>query len=181
MDRERTAEAREHPRHPVERVDAHAEKRAVAGLDELGERGGQPTRRLMDGEVERHLDLDAPRHAREGAADVLDRVEPVRRRECRASDDPRRAHAVDPERPEVLTQVVVRGEVPAPGVDDEAVRAQLAPRPLAAVRAVAGPHPPAAPHRVGEQEHRVSRDRRSRPLRAREAERRLERLDPPAK
>src|SRR3954470_9375358 len=64
-DRERAAETGEHSGHPLQRVDAHAQKRLVAGLRKLGERGREAARRLVDGEVEQHLDLPRPGYAGE--------------------------------------------------------------------------------------------------------------------
>ena len=72
----------------------------------------------------------------------------------------------------------MRGEVPAAGVDDEPVGTELAPRPGAVERAVAGLHAEPSPDRLGEEEDGVARDRSAGPRCGREPERRLERLDP---
>ena len=69
------------------------------------------------------------------------------------------------------------GEVPAAGMDDEPVRAQLAARPLAAVGAVPRADALAASDGLCENEHRVACDGRPGAGRRREAERGLERLD----
>ena len=61
-------EAGEHAGHPVERADAHAQERAIAGRRELGERGRAGARAAsLEREVEQHLDLPRPRHAGERA------------------------------------------------------------------------------------------------------------------
>ena len=117
---------------------------------ELGERRRDPLGRLVEREVEQHLDLPASTARSRARGDVRDRVEALRRRGAGvvAIDAPR--HPVDAERPQVLAAVIVRSEVPAPGVDDEAVRAELALAPLARERAVRGAHATPAPDRVGE-------------------------------
>ena len=74
--------------------------------------------------------------------------------------------------------MVVRGEVPAAGVDDEAVGTELAPRPGAVERAVAALHAEPSADGLGEEEHGVARDRSAGPRGGGEPERRLERLDP---
>ena len=57
---------------------------------------------------------------------MLDGVESLRRGIGGLGQERDRAHAVDPERAQVVAQVVERGEVPAARVEDEAVRAELA-------------------------------------------------------
>ena len=116
----------EHAGHPVERADAHAQQRAAVLLRELGERRRQALGGLIDREVEQHLDLPRPRHAREREAHVRDRVEAGRRRDGRGAGRRGARHAIDAERAQVVAPVVERGQVPAARVHDEAVRAQLA-------------------------------------------------------
>ena len=98
-----------------------------------------------------------------------------RRVEERGAGDP-----VDPEGALVLPPVVVRREVPAAGVDDESVGAQLPPAPLARERRVPRPHAPTPADRVGEQQHVLAGDRRAAGRLAGETERVLQRLRPPA-
>ena len=108
---------------------------------------------------------------------MRDGVEALRGRERRPVDDRGPAHPVDPERAQVVTQVVVRGQVPPGGVDDEPVRAQLASGPLAGEGAVGRSDAFPAPDRLGEEQDRVSGDGRARAGGRGEPERRLERLD----
>ena len=77
--------------------------------------------------------------------------------------------------------MVVPGEVPAPGVDDETVRAELASRLLAREGAVGQPQPAASPYGVREDEHRLTLHGGALPRARREVERLLERLDAAAK
>ena len=93
-----------------------------------------------------------------------------------AVDERRARHPVDPERAQVVAQVIVSGEVPTSRVDDEAVRTDFALRLLPAERAVSGAEPAAATDRVGEQEHGSGVGGRA-ARRGREAERLLQRLD----
>jgi hypothetical protein len=72
--------------------------------------------------------------------------------------------------------VIVRDDVPAPGVDDEAVRTELSLRLLTGKRVVSGVEAAAATDRVGELEHE-RRIRGCTARRGREVERLLERLD----
>ena len=115
-------------------------------------------------------------HACERRAHVRDRVEAFRRVDRGLGDRPQAPHPVDPERAEVVAQVVVRGEVPAPRVDDEAVRAQLAARLVARERTVRAPDSTAPPDDVGEEEHGVAAHGRAPARTRREVECRLERL-----
>ncbi len=101
---------------------------------------------------------------------------PVRRLDRRLVREPRGAHAIDAEGAQIVAAVVERGEVPAPVVHDEAVRAQLASRPLARERAVRRAHAPAAPDRVGQQQCHHAADRGGARRAARETERLLQRL-----
>ena len=68
---------------------------------------------------------------------MRDGVEALRRRHGRGLGERGAPHPVDPERAQVVAQVVVGGEVPAARVDDETVRAELALRLVAGERAVA--------------------------------------------
>ena len=111
---------------------------------------------------------------------MLDGVEVGRRRERGGVHERRPPDPVDAERPQVVAQMVVRGEVPAAAVDDEPVRAELALRLVAGKRAIRNVQPPAAADRVREQEHRTGVGGRA-PPRPREAERLLERLHLAAK
>ena len=75
--------------------------------------------------------------------------------------------------------MVVGREIPAPGVDDKAVRAQLPPRLLARERSVRAPNPPPPPDDVREEKHGVAPHRRDLARSRGEVERRLERLHAP--
>ena len=101
---------------------------------------------------------------------------PVGAVDRRLAGHPEAEHPVDPERPQVLTQMVVGGQVPPPRVDDEAVWAQLAPGFVTRERAVRHADPLPPPDGVGEHEHRVPRHRRLPRRAGGEVERRLERL-----
>ena len=177
-DREAAAEPGENRRHPVERADAHAKHRHPVLVDELRERRRNAPHGFVDGQFEEHLDLPAPGNACERCAHVRDRIEAFGCVDRRLRDRPQAPHAVDPERAEVVAEVVVRGEVPAPRVDDEAMRAELAPRLVARERAVRPPHPASPPDDVGEEEHGVAAHGRAPARTRREVERGLERLDP---
>ena len=76
-----------------------------------------------------------------------------------------------------LAPMVVRSEVPAPGVNDEAVRAELTLRLVALEGPVSRANPPAPPNRLRKQERGGSGDRGAFDRR-RQLEGRLERLDP---
>ena len=150
---------------------------ALAVLDELGERRRQARRSLLVGKLEQDLHLPRPRHPRQRPADVVDRVEAGRRLVGLAVGERDPADAVDPERPLRRPAVVVRGEVPAAAVHDQAVRAHAPVGSLSGVRPVREANATASPDRVREPEHRVAShgDALERP--PREPERRLERLD----
>ena len=70
----------------------------------------------------------------------------------------------------------MRGEVPAPRVDDEAVRAQLAPCLVARERTVRPPDSASPPDDVGEEEYGVAPHGRAPACTRREVECGLERL-----
>ena len=113
---------------------------------------------FVDGQLEEHLHLPAPRNACERGAHVRDRVEAFRRVDRGVRDRPQAPHPVHPERAEVVAQVIVRREVPAPRVDDEPMRAQLASRLLARERTVRPSNSASPTDEVGEQEHRLTAD-----------------------
>ena len=123
LDREGAAEPREDARRPVQRDHPHPQERPASAASAQRGRGSPPGR--LDWEVEEHLDLPRPGHPRERAGNMG----PRRSRPAAATAEPRRStdspHPVDPEGAQVVTRVVVGGEVPAPGVDDEAVWAEL--------------------------------------------------------
>ena len=73
--------------------------------------------------------------------------------------------------------MVERGQVPPAGVDDQAVRAELALALLARERAVAGAQTPAPADRLRQAERRVASHRSGAGRSLGEGERRLERLD----
>jgi hypothetical protein len=103
------------------------------------------------GEGDGGLDRPRPRHLGERALHVRGRVEVRGRRVgARAGRDP--VEAVDAERAQRVAVVVVRDEVPPPGVDDEPERAQLAPRRRPVVRDVRARHPAPRPDRARERE-----------------------------
>src|SRR5262245_57655876 len=56
------AEPGKYRRGPVERADAHPESRAAVLLGEVGQRARDPPARLLDRQVEQHVDLPRPRH-----------------------------------------------------------------------------------------------------------------------
>ena len=179
-DREPAAEARKRAGHPVEGVDPHPEQGSVVGLDQLRKRGREAPCGAVDGEVEQHS-TSWPQGTRASERLTCSTAsKPSGAGSAAVVEQNRPAHTVDPERAQVVAQVVVRGEVPAGRMDDEAVGAQLAPGPLARVGAVPGPDAAPAADGVGEQEDGVARHRRPGPRRGGEAERRLERDDPPA-
>ena len=107
---------------------------------------------------------------------MCDRVERVGRRDGRLIDHPHALHPVDPERAEIVSQVVVRREVPAAGVHDEPVRTEVAPGLIARERSVRRAQPAAAPNRLGEEQNPVSGDRHAASRSGGEVERRFERL-----
>ena len=74
--------------------------------------------------------------------------------------------------------MIVRGEVPPPGVDDEAVGAQLPVASLTGERRVRGQQAVPAPDRVGHEQEHLRLDRHPHRLGARERNGGLERLDP---
>ena len=173
--RETAAELGQDGRHPVERIDPHPQQRAVGVVDDLGQRRGDAPRRLVHGQVEQHLDLPFPGHARERAGHVLHGIEVGGRRERGGVDERRPPDPVDPERAQVVPHVVVRCQIPAAAMDDQAVRAELALGLVSGERAIRDVQPPTAADRVCEQQHRAGVGRRGSP-RAREAEGLLERL-----
>ena len=133
-------------------------------LGELGERCGKTPRRLLQRQVEQHLDLVAPRRARERAADVGDGIEVVGRRataacfetaarRIRSTRNVRRSrrswsYAARYQRPECTTSPC--------GLSSRCVS-------LAREGRVAGPQPQAPADRVRQQQHRPAgrRARRS--------------------
>ena len=169
-DREVEAHHRQPPRQRLVALGARAHEHAVRVLLELAVGRREPPPRLLHRRVEQHLALDAPRHARQRPRDVLDGVEVLGRvGALGALVDV--LDAIEAERAHLAAQVVVRGQVPAAGVHDEAVRVDLALGLLAGERAVRQPDPPLEPRRLGEAQHGVGRRRRARPPAAREPER----------
>ena len=177
VDRERAPEPCEDAGHPVERSDAHAEQCPTLGLHELRDRRRDAIGGLVDREVELDDHLPAPRDVRERAADVGDGVEVLLRRQPPTLGERDLRHAVDPERPPVGAAVVVRRQVPAAGVDDEPVGADVARGLLAGEGAVGEGEAVSAPDRLGDEQRDVAVDGGAGALGRREAERRLERLD----
>ena len=101
--------------------------RAAVGLGQLGHRRRQSRGRVLERQLEQHLDLPPPRRPGKRAAHVGDRVEARRRGERSLGRERRLLDPVDSEGAEVVAAVVEGGEVPAAGVDDEPERAQIAP------------------------------------------------------
>ncbi len=146
----------------------------------FAERRRDALRRLVDREVEQHLHLPVPRHPRQRAADLGDGVEAVRRICGRLVHQRHLPHPVDPERAQVVAAVVERGQVPPAGVDDEAVRAELAVALVARECAIPDLKPSPPPDRLRQKQRRPAAHRSGRRHSLGERERRLERLHPPA-
>ena len=153
-------------------------KRAVVGLDELRERRREPSRRLLERQVEQDLHLVAPRHAGRATGSRA-----PRRRTPRAAGRPSSSSSV------VRLMRSIRNVRRSSRRWSCAARYQRAewttsPYGLSSrrvrspeIRPVRGAHAAPAADGVGEQQHGVARDRRARARRGGEAERRLERLD----
>ena len=158
-DRETAPEPGEDRRHPVERSDPHPQHCRTVLVDELRERRRNASGGFVDRKLEKDLDLPSPRNTGERRAHVGDGVESFRRIDGGLRDRPHAADAVDPERAKVVAQVIVRCEVPAPRVDDEAVRAELAPCLLSREGTVRPPDPATTPNDVCEEKHGVAAHR----------------------
>ena len=97
----------------------------VGSGGEGGDAARQPACDLIERAVDEDLDLPAVGRLREGGGEVGDRVEAVgggeRRVAGRDGGDP-----VDAEGAQAVTEVVVADDVPAPGMEDHAVRVEVA-------------------------------------------------------
>lgn len=74
-DGEGAAEAGEDARDPGEVADRATEGNAIGLLVERGEFGRHAAARLFQGRMEEHVDIPAGRGGREGAQDIVERVE----------------------------------------------------------------------------------------------------------